>query len=299
MKPLFLFIASAIILAALAIAFPDMLFNPGPLLKGHQSLKRECLACHKPFSGAGSLQCISCHKQGDIGLKNVAGNLLPAKSKKVLFHTEVAASSCIDCHTDHKGESAKKAIKQFKHEQLAPSKRSNCISCHQSQKPDDPLHRSAFGSCQECHTTTAWKPATFDHQKLSALSGKACISCHKREQPNDELHRLSQASCATCHSTTAWKPATFDHSKYFRLDGDHQASCKTCHTDPANYKKYTCYNCHEHSEAAMAREHQKEGIYNYQNCIKCHSSGNREGGEHGERGGEERLEGRRGGDDDD
>ncbi|TLU54488.1 MAG: hypothetical protein FDX18_11255, partial [Chlorobium sp.] len=134
----------------------------------------------------------------------------------------------------------------------------------------------------------------FDHSKLTAASAKQCISCHKTAQPNDELHRLSKANCSTCHNTTKWKPATFDHSKYFRLDGDHKASCKTCHTDPANYKKYTCYNCHEHSESRMASKHREEGIYNYQNCIKCHRDGSEGGRSEGQReGGRER-----GGDDD-
>ena len=39
----------------------------------------------------------------------------------------------------------------------------------------------------------------------------------------------------------------------FPLDhGSRQpVACKTCHTDPANYKSYTCYNCHEHSRARV------------------------------------------------
>ena len=92
------------------------------------------------------------------------------------------------------------------------------------------------------------------------------------------MHGISQANCADCHKTTAWKPATFEHDRYFRLDGDHRASCVTCHTEPGNYKKYTCYNCHEHSPARIIRKHEKEGIFNYQNCMKCHRDGSKEGG---------------------
>lgn len=236
MKPLFIFIASAIILSALAAAFPDVLLNPGPLMKGHQALKRDCLSCHRPFNGAASVQCISCHRQDDIGKRNVAGGLLPADTAKTSFHGELSANSCVDCHTDHKGLDAAKAVRTFRHELLSESLQKNCIECHRNKKPEDGMHRTA------------------------------------------------EANCSACHSITAWKPATFDHSSYFRLDNDHRASCKTCHTDQGNYKKYTCYNCHEHTPANMAAVHQEEGIYNYRDCMKCHRDGSKEGGEFEEEG---------------
>jgi len=319
MKPLFAFITAAIILAALAIAFPHVLLDPGALMKGHQKIKNDCLSCHTPFLGVTSVQCITCHKQEDIGIKNVAGAFLPKDSTKVLFHKGLSANSCVTCHTDHKGVDASKAIKTFKHASLTTALQKNCTACHKTQMPKDPLHRYAKGSCTECHTTNKWKPATFNHKKLAVsiqkecitchkaerpndklhreisancavchttqkwkpatfnhkqLAGaKLCITCHKADQPNDSLHRQSKANCATCHGTSRWKPATFDHNRYFRLDRDHRASCQTCHTEPGNYKKYTCYNCHEHSPAEMAEVHREEGIFNYQNCVKCHRSG--------------------------
>ena len=352
------------------------MLNPGHLVKGHQAIENDCLSCHTPFRGVTSVQCISCHKPDDISVKNVAGALLPKKSTKVLFHRGLDASSCIECHTDHKGLDVKKTVKSFRHESLAPSLRQDCLSCHKEQKPADDLHRYAQGSCAECHRTakwkpatfdhknltgasgrecikchrsdrpndelhrsvaasgcaechrtakwkpatfdhknltgssgracinchksdrpndelhrsvaasgcaechrtSKWKPATFDHKNLTAASGKACINCHKSERPNDSMHRASDASCGTCHATSRWKPATFDHNRYFRLDSDHRASCKTCHTDPGNYKTYTCYNCHEHTQSKMAAVHREEGISNYQNCMKCHRSGSKEGG---------------------
>ena len=270
---------SAIILAGLAATFPEVLLNPGPLISGHQSLRKECLSCHKPFAGVTSVQCISCHKQSDISVRNVAGGLLPINTTKVLFHRGVSSNSCIECHTDHKGSDSKKTSKHFKHEALPLLQQKECIACHSTQKPQDAMHRFAKGSCAECHGSKKWKPATFNHSKLSASSAKQCISCHKGDLPKDTLHRISQANCAVCHKTTAWKPATFDHNRYFRLDGDHRASCVTCHTEPGNYKKYTCYNCHEHSAARIIQKHEKEGIFNYQNCMKCHRDGSKEGRE--------------------
>lgn len=371
MKPLYAFFVAAIILAALAVAFPDVLLNPGVLMKGHQSQKRDCLSCHTPFQGVTSVQCITCHKQDAIGIKNVAGAFLPKDSTKVLFHKGLSASSCVECHTDHKGADASKAIKTFRHASLTTSLQKNCTACHKNQTPTDPLHRNAKGNCIDCHTikkwkpatfnhkqladsikkecitchkadqpndklhrevtatcaechnTNKWEPATFDHKQLAASGGKQCINCHKAEQPNDKLHRemtancvvchstknwkpatfdhkkfagakqcischksdrpndnlhsQSEANCAACHGTNRWKPATFNHNRYFRLDRDHQASCKTCHTNPANYKQYTCYNCHEHTASNIAAVHREEGIYNYQNCVRCHRNGSGEG----------------------
>ncbi|TLU57747.1 MAG: hypothetical protein FDX18_06935, partial [Chlorobium sp.] len=213
MKPLFVFITSTIILSALALAVPDLLLNPGPLMQGHQTLKRQCLECHKPFSGASALQCITCHKQNDISVRNVAGKLLPKDSTKVLFHRGLSATSCVDCHADHKGVDAAKAVKPFMHSALSHSLQKECITCHKNQKPEDAVHRYAKGNCSDCHSSKNWKPATFDHATLTAASARQCIDCHKTDQPNDELHLKFTLSCSECHSTKKWKPATFDHSK--------------------------------------------------------------------------------------
>jgi hypothetical protein len=337
MKPLIAFTAFAVILSALLLAFPHMLLSPGQLIQGHQELKGKCLECHTPFKGVKSVSCTGCHRQDAIGIRTSAGKLLPVDTRKVNFHRGLAAGSCIECHTDHKGRNARTAIRAFRHEAVSASLRNNCNACHSGQKPKDPLHRNLEGNCArchetsqwksaffdhnmveanqsgacknchiddkpsdelhrqfssncvDCHTTRKWKPASFDHGKF-VPSGKQCLSCHRSDLPADDLHRASPAGCSTCHDTSRWKPARYDHNRYFRLDGDHRASCATCHTDPSNFKKYTCYNCHEHSPSKIAGEHREEGISNWQNCVRCHRSGS-EGGEHGREG--------RGRDDDD
>lgn len=226
MKPLYVFILCSIILAALAMALPDLLLSPGQLLKGHEKPETSCLSCHQPFGGATSDRCMSCHKPDDIGIRSVAGNPIPADSGKAPFHRALAGKSCTGCHSDHRGAKAALALKTFRHEDL---------------------------------------PSDFSNR---------CISCHRTEKPNDNLHlNAATASCGACHGTKQWKPATFDHNRYFPLDRDHRASCRTCHPGPSGYKTYTCYNCHEHSPANIAGEHREEGIYRYDNCIKCHRGG--------------------------
>jgi endogenous inhibitor of DNA gyrase (YacG/DUF329 family) len=186
------------------------------------------------------------------------------------LHASVS-SNCAECHRTTKWKPA-----TFDHKNLAALGGKSCIACHKSDLPNDKLHANVSSNCAECHRTTKWKPATFDHKNLAALGGKSCIACHKSDLPNDKLHANVSSNCAECHRTTKWKPATFDHNRYFRLDSDHRVSCATCHTEQNNYKKYTCYGCHEHSQARIAAEHIKEGIANYNNCMKCHRNGKAE-----------------------
>lgn len=181
---------------------------------------------------------------------------------------------------------------------------SDCFACHA------PLRGAASSRCIECHTvadvglrTTKGVPIATgtikgsfhqglieqdcmachsDHQgpKLTKLSRKPfahvllkeavrdrCSSCHAA--PKDTMHRSLTAECGQCHLSTAWKPATLDHDKYFVLDKDHQATCETCHKNN-DYGRYTCYGCHEHSQAKIREKHVKEGIQDFENCVECH-----------------------------
>ncbi|NTW47152.1 MAG: hypothetical protein HGB16_03330, partial [Chlorobaculum sp.] len=133
MKPLIIIAAFLAVLIGLALAFPDRLLNPGHLMQGHAYIEKDCLSCHKPFRGALAMQCVSCHKPDDIGVRSVDGTDLPKKAGKALFHRGLPANSCLECHTDHKGRDAKKALRTFKHESLGANLRANCNTCHESR----------------------------------------------------------------------------------------------------------------------------------------------------------------------
>lgn len=222
----------------LAVAYPHSALSPAALIKGHGELEADCLACHKLGSGVPESRCVGCHAVDGIGLRTSKGQPLARASGKVSFHQRLWTTKCLACHTEHPGSAADKARAGFSHTMLAPADRGDCGSCH--------------------------------------------------ARPADELHRGSVAGCGTCHTTEAWKPATFDHRKYFLLDRDHDVSCATCH--PGNvFAKYTCYGCHEHTEAGMARKHTKDGIREFANCVQCHRTPNEhdaKGGREGSGGGE-------------
>lgn len=225
---------------------------------------------------------------GTIGLSFVRphemvspGNLMPAH--------RALQDDCFACHAPFRGASAKR-----------------CTSCHvvaeiglrttkgqpipkSSRKP--PFHQAlAEPDCMACHSDHPKAPLSraagirFDHALLKADLRARCQSCHTA--PRDELHVGKPSLCSTCHQTSAWKPATFNHDRYFALDRDHNTRCTTCHQG-GNYRRYTCYGCHEHQPADIIAEHREEGITRIDNCVRCHLSA------HGEVEGRGEGEGRR------
>lgn len=193
-------------------------------------------------------------------------------------------SDCFACHTPLIGASSER-----------------CISCHNPKdigrlttkglpisKPltSSPFHQHLISqNCIGCHSDHAGVKryklhGHFNHALLKLDTREKCQGCHN--VPDDSLHQQITGSCSQCHSQDKWLPATFDHNKYFVLDGDHRTRCATCHVRD-DYKRYTCYGCHEHSQSNIRREHIEEGIRDFDNCVKCHRSANEDdiqGGEH-------------------
>ena len=185
----------------------------------------------------------------------------------------------------------------------------DCYSCHKTNfdNTTNPNHVTANfpTDCTKCHSTSAWKPATFDHATTQfPLTGAHtsvdcakchasgytntptdCYSCHKTNYDNttNPNHKALgfQTACQDCHSTTKWAGATFDHDgKYFPIySGQHRGEwsvCTDCHTNPSNYKVFSCINCHEHNnKSEVDKDHQGVGGYSYdsQACYRCHPKG--------------------------
>jgi hypothetical protein len=154
-----------------------------------------------------------------------------------------------------------------------------------------------------CHTTApGWKPATFDHSSFPLTKGHLiddcakchvngnytntstdCISCHLLDYNNttNPKHAVLNFSnnCTECHTTDpGWKPAKYlqhDAMSFPIYSGKHNgewSNCTDCHTNPANYKAFTCLDCHEHNKTDMDNEHRGENGYSYTStaCLTCH-----------------------------
>ncbi|MBN8489558.1 MAG: class III cytochrome C family protein [Burkholderiales bacterium] len=185
------------------------------------------------------------------------------------------ADDCFACHQSWRGASSQR-----------------CMDCH---RPADIGLRSTLGQplaqtvggkakvgfhqqlvedqCMACHTDhqgsrlSQLSSRSFSHELLQPATREQCAHCHSA--PRDDLHRQMDAPCQQCHDAKAWKPAQFDHERHFVLDRDHQAPCSTCHL-AKDFKRTTCYGCHEHTPQNIRREHEEEGIRQFERCVECH-----------------------------
>ncbi|MBS1494988.1 MAG: class III cytochrome C family protein [Bacteroidetes bacterium] len=282
-KIIFILITGLVVWAV--IEYPKQMVNPGDLIAGHQKLSNDCYSCHRPFWGISNDKCITCHKISEIGkLKNSTDS--NSKKDKSLFHENLTSQNCASCHTDHMGIKPDTKLSNFKHDLLSTDIKNNCSDCH--TKPSDKLHIPLSSSCNNCHVTTGWKQSVkFNHDMISGADKNNCITCHQK--PGDSFHQGLLDNCNKCHTTNKWSPANFNHSSYFLLDKDHNAKCNVCHTS-SNYKEYTCYGCHEHTQSNILKEHD-EVSGNINDCVSCHTSGNKhdmkDGNENNERDGKE------------
>ncbi|MEP7358806.1 MAG: cytochrome c3 family protein, partial [Anaerolineales bacterium] len=124
-----------------------------------------------------------------------------------------------------------------------------CADCHGEDRPANHF----TGTCSNCHSTTAWKPAQFDHSGLTD-----CASCHTGDKPANHY----EGQCSACHTPAGWKPAVFNHNG--------QTDCLSCHTKdrPAQHYQGQCSLCH--SQASW-----KGAIFNHAatggaDCATCH-----------------------------
>lgn len=268
-------------------------------LNGHQQKTNgqpfECADCHgDDVTTFASDSCQTCHREMDLVFTQA--------------HLLSFGDSCIECHdgVDRFGDDFNHNVFQFQlvgghAEEIActrchldartltdlQSAPQDCYSCHWQED----VHNGDNGSdCAACHNPTNWEDANFDHN-LSAfpLTGAhtqvECESCHVNDtfkdtptecvachaEPQEHAGKFG-TECAYCHTTNAWEPASFNGEHTFPMNhGNGDGSCQTCH--PSSLETYTCYGCHEHSEANIRAEHLEEGIFDFQDCVKCHADG--------------------------
>jgi hypothetical protein len=185
-------------------------------------------------------QCDNCHK-------SYAG----FKTSVIMSHAATAGS----CYSCHNGNASYVSVRA---EAKNPT----------THIPTTPANQS----CDACHGTSVWKPATNFH--VGVVPG-TCVNCHngtKATGKNQSTHILTALACDTCHRITDahFTPAQMNHtgttgqcsschSGGFRgltKPGTHvgtSAQCDTCHTSTTVWTgaKYPhtatagiCSNCH-------------------------------------------------------
>jgi hypothetical protein len=142
----------------------------------HQQMDTAFMSRHVASFGS---DCLACH-DGSGGLGK---NFDHSKTGFPLTGTH-AKVPCGKCHTSATSSGG------FKN---TPA---DCYSCHAK----DDAHNGTYGhDCGSCHTTTAWKPASFDHSVFPIDHGNQgattpCQTCH----PNG----TSTYTCFGCHAHT-------------------------------------------------------------------------------------------------
>jgi Zn finger protein HypA/HybF involved in hydrogenase expression len=192
-----------------------------------------------------------------------------------------------------------------------------CVTCHLSNYngTTNPNHVQAGfpQTCEVCHSTSAWTPASFDHSKTAfpltgAHTSVTCTNCHiggvyagtptdcyschrgyydgsngiakdlKITDPDHVAAGFSTA-CQTCHTTSTWSGATFNHTWFPIYSGKHSqtvwTNCSTCHTTPSNYVKFSCITACHTNKTDLAGKHSGVSGYSYTDtsCYGCHPAG--------------------------
>lgn len=209
--------------AALTCCLPGAMASPGNLRKGHEQLSNACLPCHEPFGSTAQAKCETCHPLDQIGVAVASKREAPEGSddgkpakSKVVFHAYLSAQKCWPCHADHGREAADA---KFTHALLKSDIRPKCATCH--HLPKDAPHAYVVSTCDACHTTTEWSPATCDHRRYYSFDRRhdsTCTTCH----PNGDHTKYT---CYGCH----------EHSPA-RMRGEHREEriteldqCADCH----------------------------------------------------------------------
>jgi hypothetical protein len=112
-------------------------------------------------------------------------------------------------------------------------------------------HVPTTASCDSCHRTSAWLPATFSH---SSVAPGTCTTCHNGSTATGKSsgHFLTTRACDACHTTSAWLPTrSYTHSSPFYKPHNSSVTCASCHYTnneviPWKFGAYKpdCAGCH-------------------------------------------------------
>jgi hypothetical protein len=289
-----------------------------PLTNAHADPPRVCLDCHINNNySLTSTACLTCHLknfQTAANPNHVAGGFSQncqqchttiAWQPATFDHNSVGfpltnahadpPRVCLDCHINNNYNLTSTA----------------CVTCHLKnfQTAANPNHVAGGFSqtCQQCHTTVAWQPATFNHNSVGFpltnahadpprvcldchinnnynLTTTACASCHLKDynaatSPVNHVQLGFPTACESCHDTVLWTDGKFNHaSTGFVLTNSHTTPprvCADCHINN-NYRltsaNTTCVSCHlnAYNTATTPINHIQVGFPT--NCQLCHDT---------------------------
>ena len=238
---------------------------------GHIATTAQCDTCHKSttvwtgatFAHAASAvgTCSNCHN----------GAYAPGKSTGHIPTT----LQCDNCHNNYTA---------FRPANMSHTGTTGqCLSCHNggytsvNAQAKNTGHLATNDSCDACHRTTAWLPASFAHTPAQ-LAGKTCVSCHNGTTATGKpaLHIPTSEACSTCHRTGGtWVPVITPYAH----TGVTTGSCTNCHVNSYPGMSYKPLANHVPTTASCDACHTKTSwsaltVFNHvgaTSCQTCHS----------------------------
>ena len=106
----------------------------------------------------------------------------------------------------------------------------DCASCH----PDPSFHAGLFAgmTCDQCHSTAAWSPASFNLSHPDSCGEERCIGHEDATCRDCHNTNLSTATCLKCH----------DSNNPSDGDGGGRGRCKACQQTDKCERKRTAGN---------------------------------------------------------
>ncbi|UCV21462.1 cytochrome c3 family protein [Ferribacterium limneticum] len=238
---------------------------------GHIATTAQCDSCHKSmtvWTGASYTHaasavgtCSNCHN----------GSAAPGKTTGHI----PTSSQCDNCHKNYT---------TFRPASMSHTGTTGlCLTCHNggytavNAQAKNTGHLVTNDSCDSCHRTTAWLPASFAHTPAQ-LAGKTCVSCHNGTTATGKpaLHIPTSEACSVCHRTGGtWMPLITPYAHTVVVAG----SCANCHTTSypgmsykplANHVPTTasCDACHTRTSWTTLAAFNHVGATT---CQTCHS----------------------------
>jgi hypothetical protein len=153
-------------------------------------------------------------------------------------------------------------------------------------------HAELGGQCDACHTVP-WSAQKMAERYLECHSAVQAELGNTTRLHGAILARNPTADCRVCHpehrgpnaSLTILNNSDFPHDLLgFSLavhtvqTGNLPFACDDCHnTDLSAFNQQTCLTCHLRLDE-ITREHQKEGVPNFNDCLCCHPTGQEDEG---------------------
>lgn len=243
----------------------DSLFTAG---SKHEAFR--CDKCHSADKNVAPLACQDCHHPSGRAMDK-------PETPTPASHFE---ARCELCHQADRPWAEVPGPNGSKHDQfplLGKHLTLDCYRCHDAGRLDPPkkceschINDAAVDhyktSCETCHSSEGWKPATAQHDQFPLAGGHAdlacdqchtppeytglspsCEGCHTEDRPQKHGtgRDLDTQPCGRCHEISGFQNYQYQHTQWLLEESHAEVQCEKCH-EGVSYQGNdgTCVGCH-------------------------------------------------------